>query len=103
MNTTETDDHTAVLLQAASCLGQPQKFMAVRDARAEMRRMLGLAAKGSVILTTHGEPEAAVVCNVSHPARSTRRGFSKATTAETSWKFRINQKLHATIGSIRFI
>jgi len=35
--------------------------MAVGDARAEMRRTLELAAKGSVVLTTHGEPEAAVV------------------------------------------
>lgn len=31
------------------------------DARAEMRRTLELAAKGSVVLTTHGEPAAAVV------------------------------------------
>ena len=30
-------------------------------ARAEMRRTLELAAKGSVVLTTHGEPAAAVV------------------------------------------
>jgi len=35
--------------------------MAVGDARAEMRRTLELVAKGSVVLTTHGEPEAAVV------------------------------------------
>jgi len=35
--------------------------MAVADARAEMRRTLEMVAKGSVVLTTHGEPEAAVV------------------------------------------
>lgn len=35
--------------------------MAVADARAEMRRTLELANKGSVVLTAHGEPEAAVV------------------------------------------
>ena len=35
--------------------------MPVADARAEMRRTLQMVAKGSVVLTTHGEPEAAVV------------------------------------------
>lgn len=35
--------------------------MPVADARAEMRRTLELVAKGSVVLTTHGEPAAAVV------------------------------------------
>lgn len=35
--------------------------MPVADARAEMRRTLELATKGSVVLTTHGEPAAAVV------------------------------------------
>lgn len=35
--------------------------MAVADARAELRRTLELATKGSVVLTAHGEPEAAVV------------------------------------------
>jgi len=56
-----TDDKAAALLRVASYLGRPQKFMAVGDARAEMRRTLELAAKGSVVLTTHGEPAAAVV------------------------------------------
>ncbi|MBA3572509.1 MAG: hypothetical protein H0W34_11165 [Pyrinomonadaceae bacterium] len=60
-NLTTTDDKAAALLRVASYLGRPQKFMAVADARAEMRRTLELAAKGSVVLTTHGEPEAAVV------------------------------------------
>ncbi|HKZ77526.1 MAG TPA: hypothetical protein VJ124_04320 [Pyrinomonadaceae bacterium] len=59
--TTSTDDKAAALLRVASYLGRPQKFMAVADARAEMRRTLELAAKGSVVLTIHGEPEAAVV------------------------------------------
>ena len=35
--------------------------MAEAEARAEMRRTLEMVAKGSVVLTTHGEPEAAVV------------------------------------------
>ncbi len=57
----DSNDQAAALLRVASYLGRPQKFMAVGDARAEMRRTLELAAKGSVVLTTHGEPEAAVV------------------------------------------
>src|SRR5919205_643534 len=55
------DDRAAALLRVAAYLSRPQKFMAVADARAEMRRTLELAEKGSVVLTTHGEPEAAVV------------------------------------------
>lgn len=55
------DEKAAALLRVASYLGQPQKFMAIADARAEMRRTLELAEKGSVVLTTHGEPAAAVV------------------------------------------
>jgi len=56
-----TDEKAAALLRVASYLGQPQKFMAIADARAEMRRTLEMAEKGSVVLTTHGEPAAAVV------------------------------------------
>jgi len=56
-----TDEEAAALLRVASYLGQPQKFVAIADARAEMRRTLELAEKGSVVLTTHGEPAAAVV------------------------------------------
>jgi antitoxin (DNA-binding transcriptional repressor) of toxin-antitoxin stability system len=55
------DEHAAALLRIAAYLSQPQQFMAVADARAEMRRTLEMAEKGSVVLTTHGEPEAAVV------------------------------------------
>jgi antitoxin (DNA-binding transcriptional repressor) of toxin-antitoxin stability system len=55
------DEKAEALLRVASYLGRPQKFMAIADARAEMRRTLELAAKGSVVLTTHGEPAAAVV------------------------------------------
>jgi antitoxin (DNA-binding transcriptional repressor) of toxin-antitoxin stability system len=58
---TTTDDKAAALMRVASYLGRPQKFMPVGDARAEMRSTLELVAKGSVILTTHGEPAAAVV------------------------------------------
>jgi PHD/YefM family antitoxin component YafN of YafNO toxin-antitoxin module len=56
-----SEENAAALLRVASYLGRPQKFMAVADARAEMRRTLELVSKGSVVLTNHGEPEAAVV------------------------------------------
>ena len=55
------DERAAALLRVASYLSRPQQFMAVADARAEMRQTLRMAEKGSVVLTTHGEPEAAVV------------------------------------------
>ena len=55
------DDSAAALLRVASYLSRPQQFMAVADARAELRRTLQMTEKGSVVLTTHGEPEAAVV------------------------------------------
>src|SRR3989440_6242546 len=56
-----THDKAATLLRVAAYLGRPQNFISVADARAEMRRTLELVAKGSVVLTTHGEPAAAVV------------------------------------------
>jgi antitoxin (DNA-binding transcriptional repressor) of toxin-antitoxin stability system len=59
--TTATDERAAALLRVAAYLSRPQKFMTVAEARAEMRRTLELAEEGSVVLTTHGEPEAAVV------------------------------------------
>src|SRR5919107_1508487 len=60
-NSSVADERAAALLRVASYLSRPQQFMAVADARAEMRRTLKMAEKGSVVLTTHGEPEAAVV------------------------------------------
>lgn len=59
--TTAADERAAALLRVAAYLSRPQKFMAVGEARAELRRTLELAEEGSVVLTTHGEPEAAVV------------------------------------------
>ena len=58
---TASDDKAATLLRVASYLGRPQKFMPIANARAEMRRTLDLVSKGSVVLTTHGEPAASVV------------------------------------------
>src|ERR687889_467371 len=60
-NTAAADERSAALLRVAAYLSRPQKFMAVGEARAEMRRTLEMAEEGSVVLTTHGEPEAAVV------------------------------------------
>ncbi len=51
----------SVLLKVAAYLSRPQKFMPVAEARSEMRRTLQMAEQGSVVLTTHGEPAAAVV------------------------------------------
>ena len=59
--TTAVDERAAALLRVAAYLSRPQKFMAVAEARAELRRTLELAEEGSVVLTTHGEPEAALV------------------------------------------
>lgn len=59
--TNATDERAAALLRVAAYLSRPQKFMAVGEARAELRRTLELAEEGSVVLTTHGEPEAALV------------------------------------------
>jgi hypothetical protein len=58
---TTSDDNATALLRLASYLGRPPKLMPVADARAEMRRTLELVAKRSVVLTTAGEPEAAIV------------------------------------------
>ena len=60
-SSTVADERAAALLRVASYLTRPQQFMAVGEARAEMRQTLRMAEKGSVVLTTHGEPEAAVV------------------------------------------
>ena len=60
-SSTTSEERAAALLRVATYLSRPQKFMAVADARSEMRRTLRMAEEGSVVLTTHGEPEAAVV------------------------------------------
>lgn len=51
----------AALLRVASYLGRPQKFIPFADAQAEMRRTMELVSKGSVVLTTRGDSEVAVV------------------------------------------
>jgi antitoxin (DNA-binding transcriptional repressor) of toxin-antitoxin stability system len=49
------------LLKVAAYLGRPQHFVTVADARSELKRTLELAGQSSVVLTTNGEPSAAIV------------------------------------------
>jgi len=49
------------LLRVADYLRKPQRFMPVADARKGMRQTLEAVTKGSVVITTHGEPQAAIV------------------------------------------
>lgn len=55
------DQEAVAILRIADYLSRPQKFMAVAEARAEMKRTLEMAEQGSVVLTAHGEPQAAIV------------------------------------------
>ena len=40
---------------------KPQRFIPVGDIRAETRQTLEIVSQGSVVITTHGEPQAAIV------------------------------------------
>src|SRR5215470_14271625 len=55
------DQEAIAVLRIADYLSRPQKFMAVAEARAEMKHTLEMAKQGSVVLTAHGEPQAAIV------------------------------------------
>lgn len=55
------DQEAVAVLRIADYLSKPQKFMPVAEARAEMKSTLERAEKGSVVLTAHGEPQAAIV------------------------------------------
>ncbi|HKQ05724.1 MAG TPA: type II toxin-antitoxin system prevent-host-death family antitoxin [Blastocatellia bacterium] len=57
----EVEREADAVLRIADYLSRPQKFMPVAEARAEMKRTLEIAEKGSVVLTAHGEPQAAIV------------------------------------------
>jgi hypothetical protein len=48
------------VLRIAEYLSRPQKFMPVAEARAEMKRTLEMAEKGSVVLTAHSEPQVTI-------------------------------------------
>ncbi len=49
------------LLRVAKYFRKPQWFIPVGDVRAEMRQTLEMVSQGSVVVTTHGEPQAAIV------------------------------------------
>ena len=49
------------LLRVAKYFRKPQRFIPVGDIRAEMRQTLEMVSQGSVVITTHGEPQAAIV------------------------------------------
>jgi hypothetical protein len=61
MSFSATQSTQSVLLAVADYLGKPQRFLTVADARAELKRTLELASQSSVVLTTNGEPSAAIV------------------------------------------
>ena len=57
----QTPHHVSALLHVADYLSRPQQFIAVADARAAFRRTLEMVRQASVVLTTNGEPAAALV------------------------------------------
>ena len=59
--TSPTDSHTTTLLRVAEYLSRPQQFVAVAEAQAALRHTLDMAHQASVVLTTNGEPAAALV------------------------------------------
>jgi antitoxin (DNA-binding transcriptional repressor) of toxin-antitoxin stability system len=88
-------DLDSALLRLASYLSHPQKFMAVADARSELRRTLKMAESGSVVLTNHGEPEAAVVTFAT--LQDMRQALMQLLLAEIEVSFgRVRSKLRET-------
>ena len=55
------DPYTTALLRVAEYLSRPQQFVAVAEAQAAFRHTLDMAYQTSVVLTTNGEPAAALV------------------------------------------
>jgi prevent-host-death family protein len=53
--------YTSALARVAEYLSRPQQFVAVAEARAALRQTLDRAQEASVVLTTNGEPAAAIV------------------------------------------
>ncbi len=56
-----TEPYTSSLARVAAYLSRPQQFVAVAEARAALRHTLDRAQEASVVLTTNGEPAAAIV------------------------------------------
>ena len=59
--TQPTDPHTTTLLRVAEYLSRSPQFVAVAEAQAAFRHTLEMAHQASVVLTTNGEPAAALV------------------------------------------
>ena len=56
-----TESYTSTLARVADYLSRPQQFVAVAEARAALRQTLDRVQEASVVLTTNGEPAAAIV------------------------------------------
>src|ERR671914_748060 len=61
VNLESTEPYTSTLARVAEYLSRPQQFVAVAEARAAWRHTLDRAQEASVVLTTNGEPAAAIV------------------------------------------
>src|SRR5260370_29625734 len=61
MSTSVREAGADTLLQVARYFRKPQRFVPVADARAELRQTLEAVSRGSIVITTHGEPQAAIV------------------------------------------
>ncbi len=61
VNLKPTASDANALVRIADYLSRPQQFVAVTEARAALRQTLDRAQEASVVLTTNGEPAAAIV------------------------------------------
>jgi prevent-host-death family protein len=61
VNLESTEAYASMLARVAEYLSRPQQFVAVAEARAALRHTLDRAQEASVVLTTNGEPAAAIV------------------------------------------
>jgi len=59
--TVSEESRAAHLLEVADYLSRPQQFLAVAEARSGLRQALEDATEHSVVLTTNGQPQAAIV------------------------------------------
>jgi PHD/YefM family antitoxin component YafN of YafNO toxin-antitoxin module len=57
----QSESPASALLRVAEYLSRPPHFLAVAEARAAFRHTLELVHQASVVLTTNGEPAAALV------------------------------------------
>jgi len=61
VNLEATESYASTLARVAEYLSRLQQFVAVAEARAALRHTLDRAQEASVVLTTNGEPAAAIV------------------------------------------